>query len=227
MTTLAATDLDPAFKRAWGRLLIACAISLILHFALLLGVPLNPSGGTPHVPTIISARLEPAVGQIPAAAATEPQAAIGASPDKSAAADALAESGARKAVPESKPVAVAAPPAVSGAGLDLPLLRDPTYYPARQLDVYPKAQEINEPRCTPAAERDRVIGKLLILALIDEYGVVNAVSVVEAEPEGYMEEVTLAAFRSARFFPALRQGRDVKSRALIRVVFDCTDTTLR
>ena len=106
------------------------------------------------------------------------------------------------------------------------MIRDPTYYAAKQLDVYPKVVELNEPKCTLAAVSDRVSGKLLILALIDEFGVVNEVSVVEAEPEGYMEGVTLDSFRAARFSPAQRQGRNVKSRAPIRVVFDCTEKTI-
>ena len=58
-----------------------------------------------------------------------------------------------------------------------------------------------------------------MLLLIDEFGVVNEASVVEAHPEGYFEESTLSVFRAARFSPAQKQGHAVKSRVLLQVRF--------
>ena len=57
----------------------------------------------------------------------------------------------------------------------------------------------------------------MVLLLIDEFGVVNDASIVEAEPPGYFEEAALAVFRAARFSPAQKQGKPVKSRALLQV----------
>ena len=71
------------------------------------------------------------------------------------------------------------------------------------------------------AERNitRVDGRVRILLLIDEFGVVNDVSVVDAKPEGYFEEATLAFFRAVRFSPGQKQGHPVKSRALLTVSY--------
>ena len=58
-----------------------------------------------------------------------------------------------------------------------------------------------------------------MLLLIDEFGGVNEASVVESQPEGYFEDAALAVFRAARFSPAQKQGRAVKSRVLLQVKY--------
>lgn len=108
----------------------------------------------------------------------------------------------------SSPNADAARPA------DIP---DPTYYGARQLDVYPVLTgglDWARVGATGAAAR------IVVLVLIDADGRVNEVSVIEAEPRGAFEESTRAAFASARFRPALKDGRPVKSRLLVEVDFN-------
>jgi len=54
---------------------------------------------------------------------------------------------------------------------------------------------------------------------------VTEVNVIEAEPPGIFDEHTRAAFQVARFTPALKNGRPVKSRLLVDV--DYSDSVKR
>ena len=67
------------------------------------------------------------------------------------------------------------------------------------------------------AAADGVAGRVRLLVMIDEAGVVRDVSVVEAEPASYFEDDAKRALQSARFSPAYRNGRAVRSRVLIEV----------
>ena len=73
-----------------------------------------------------------------------------------------------------------APPAHS-AGAGSAAIPDPTYYPARQLDVYPALAGTLEVRYPGAADSK---GRVLLLVLIDAAGRVDDVSVVESEARG-------------------------------------------
>ena len=221
MATIAAT-LDPVSKQAWSRLLVACSLSLLLHLALLAGIPVNPAGGVPDVVSTIYARLEPAT---PAAATNrEPpvQKAVLVPADKTTVAADEGEQqkpAATKAELKPQPKSATEPPSSPSRGLELPLIRDPTYYPAKQLDVYPQPLTPIRLNYPDAAAAERVDGRLLLLLLIDEFGAVNEASVVEAQPEGYFEETTLSVFRATRFSPAQKQGHPVKSRVLLQVKY--------
>ncbi len=210
-----------ALKQNWSRLLVACSLSLLLHLALLLGIPVNPTGGVPHVVPPIHARLEPAV--------SEPQPRKAAlTPDETSDAPVRADA---RPVPVVSEAALkresrqAAPEPASApvAGIDRPVSRDPTYYPARQLDVYPQPLTPIKLSYPDGAAAQRLDGRLVLLLLIDEFGVVNAASVVEAQPEGYFEEAALSVFRATRFFPAQKQGNPVKSRVLLHVSYGYGD----
>ena len=210
---------DDCLKLAWMRLLVACALSLLLHLALLLGLPVNPTGGVPNVASLINARLEPASDAAPSATVLEPERPAAAEPSavKAPGEDPLAEPESRKpgVKPEPKPAAV--PPPSPSTGIELPLIRDPTYYPAKQLDVYPQPLAQIHLHYPETAVAERVNGRVLMLLLIDEYGVVNEASVVESEPPGYFEAAARSAFRAARFSPGMKDGRAVKSRVLVQV----------
>lgn len=213
-----AVAFDYGLKHAWTRLLVASGLSLLLHLALLLGVPVNPTGGMPDVASLINARLEPAADATPAAAALEPERPAGeASAVKAPGEDPLAEPEPRKPEVKPEPKPAAAPPPSPSTGIELPLIRDPTYYPAKQLDVYPQPLAPIRLHYPESAVAERVNGRLLLLLLIDEYGVVNEASVVESEPPGYFEEAARSVFRAARFAPGMKDGRAVKSRVLVQV----------
>lgn len=217
-------------KQDWSRLLVACLLSLLLHLALLLGVAVNPTGGASNAAATIYAWLEPAANSGPLlnpreAALTPPERT-----DAPASEDVQPKPPATKVERkrESKP-AVTERLASSGGDEELWLTRDPTYYPVKQLDVYPRPLtpvRLNYPDTAAAQRRD---GRLLLLLLIDEFGVVNEVSVVEAQPEGSFEQAALSVFRATRFSPAQKQGHPVKSRVLLQVnyIYGDSEGTVR
>lgn len=132
--------------------------------------------------------------------------------------------------PTRRPVAVpedvrhkAAPGPDSGKTRDtagplaLPQVPDPTYYSARDLDVYP--------RPIVPLELDRLAGgvpgeaaaRFRLVLLIDERGIVSEIAVVEADPPGRLEEALRARLAATGFFPAMKDGRAVKSRVELSV----------
>jgi periplasmic protein TonB len=101
---------------------------------------------------------------------------------------------------------------------------DPSYYSARQLDVYPTLVSGLDLRPAVDAVSADADAYVLLLVLIDATGVVNEVSVVEARPLGRFDDAARHALQSARFRPAVRQGRAVKSRVLIHVSYGSDET---
>lgn len=221
MATRAAIPVS-ALKQSRARLLVACSLSLLLHLALLLGIPVYPTGGVPQVVSPIYARLEPAANREP-----QPRVATLTPAEKTGTPvleDVRPEPAAAKAEPKREPRQAATGPASAPiAGIEIPLSRDPTYYPARQLDVYPQLLAPIKLDYPERAAAQRLDGHLLLLLLIDEFGIVNEASVVEARPEGYFEEAALSVFRATRFSPAQKQGQPVKSRVLLQVSYRVGD----
>jgi protein TonB len=217
MATRAAIPVSTS-KQNWARPLVACALSLLLHLALLLGIPVYPSGGVARVAAPIYARLEPAANEPqPRVTTLTPTEKTGVPVRE----EARPEPAATKAEPKRGPGQTAIEAASAPvAGLEIPLSgRDATYYPARQLDVYPQPLAPIKLDYPDRAAAQQLDGNLLLLLLIDEFGVVNEASVVEAQPEGYFEEAALSVFRATRFSPAQKQGRPVKSRVLLQVEY--------
>jgi protein TonB len=232
--------------RRW-RLFFALLASLAVHIGVIFGVRLVPAQPAPEVATMIQARLEmepdiavssaPAVTQTaPAKAAPAPEAA-----NRIRASEAPAPAPVVQPKPERKTPALAGPASDSGhetpdsghgtalqdrqsalPKVAIPLFEDPTYYPVKQLDERPQVKQQVNPVYPDVAALENVEGEVTLLLLIDETGKVREVSVVEAKPEGYFEESAMAAFRSAEFTPAVKQGRRVKSRVMIRVQFNLT-----
>ena len=63
--------------------------------------------------------------------------------------------------PEPDPIS---PPTYSSAiHFELPLIRDPTYYPAKQLDVYPLPLTAIKPDYPESAAAERIDGRVLML----------------------------------------------------------------
>ncbi len=220
MTAYAIAMPEAPGQRAWLRLLMACALSVLLHL-LVLGVPVNPTGGTPNVVSTIQARLEPAPDEPATEAAIEPLPETAPAP-LAPRIDAAADKPAPAKTP-APPKPSAKPASSPASGVELPLIRDPVYYPARQLDVYPQPVVMIQPKCPEQAVAERINGRVQLLLLIDEFGVVNEASIVEAQPEGMFEDATLQGFRAARFLPAQKQGNKVKSRVILRVNFICNE----
>lgn len=212
------------------RLALAALVSALLHTAFVLVVRPEPaSARRGSAASVLTATLdarppESPPGSVPIAAPDPAPAAPAVVPPP------IARSTASEAVrlppvpqrsrpePQADPAAPAPAPA---SGLpEVPVIRDPTWYPVRQLDVLPRALQAVVPEFPERAERERVLaGEVTLLLLVDEDGRVHELSVVEAKPEGYFEESALQAFREAKFAPGRRDGRVVKSRVLVRVNF--------
>lgn len=116
--------------------------------------------------------------------------------------------------------------AESAAAAGAPVTDPPdlTYYAARQLDIYPALTSVLDLRYPEQASAARVTGRAVIVLLIDDTGTVNDVAVVEADPPGFFEEDVRRAFMAARFRPALKGGRAVRSRVLVNIDYSAEHT---
>jgi TonB family protein len=104
----------------------------------------------------------------------------------------------------------AVPPAVH-----VPLPVDPSYYATKQLDIAPKP--LGDPAC-PNPEQ-AVVGRLLLLVMIDESGKVTEASIEQSGPDGTLDELCLAYYRGLRFTPGLKDGRAARSKARFELTF--------
>jgi len=123
--------------------------------------------------------------------------------------------------------AMAPEPQTFGPALELPHIDDPEFYPARQLDVLPRPLgDVALRYPEEAADRD-VSGRVVLLLLIDDLGMVVEASVISADPPGVFEDAALESFRDILFAPAQRHGRAVKSRLPVEVTFDAKVGSLK
>lgn len=96
---------------------------------------------------------------------------------------------------------------------------DTTYYAARQLDSYPELVTALDLRFPADVDLAVSAGHVLLLVLIDAQGRVNDASVVEAAPPGVFDEAATHALLGARFRPAVKDGRAVRSRLVVHVTY--------
>ena len=201
---------------AAARFALALAASLALHLAVVFGVQVKAIQPVERARAAVEVRVEGA-----------PQPIIKPLPQIEAMAD-TAEKNPEDTKPSGENFVLPPPAPVEPAPtilpmLEIPLLEDPTWYPAKQVDVHPAALDPVEPEYPAEGVARGVEGNVVLLLLIDEVGVVKEATVVEANPEGIFEESALAAFREVRFAPAQKNGRAVKSRVLIRVSYELND----
>jgi protein TonB len=220
-----------------GRLLVALLASAALHLSLMYGVAVR----TPPQPAAepILARIDRAPSPLhdPPRRAGPPPSTVPPGPMQRRVHDAVAtpappqpaSSGAGALLEPAPPHAAEAdPPAWRTANtasaedalppVEMPLLADPTWYSAAQLDVFPVAREPVRPSY-PQGEAAASGGVVTLLLRIDEAGRVHECSVVEARPQAVFDEAALAAFRAAQFLPGRKDGRAVRSRVLVKVAF--------
>lgn len=208
---------------AGERLALTLAGSLILHFALVFGLQIRPQAPSPAPVTVIQAHL---VDVVPGSRKTAP---MGSDPQSMT----LHEEAPSPAEPIPEPAPAPRPETVLPSAapveqpdglpvIEVPLIEDPTYYTAREVDVHPSALQAIQPAYPVEAVSANVTGSVVLLLLLDESGKVQEISVEEASPPGYFEKSAMEAFRNARFTPAQRQGRVVKSRMRIKVMYELT-----
>ena len=230
-------------KNGRGRLLLALLASAALHLSLMFGVAVRaPARGAVLEP--ILARIDGAGSQPSEMSAQHPSPRHPASPTRAVGERTGADSAAvatefpgEAQSPQSQrgnTASAADPPpqAQTPASrprdpppaddplppVEMPLLADPTWYQAAQLDVFPVAREPVRP-AYPEGEAAASGGEVTLLLLVDETGRVHECSVVDARPAGVFDDAALAAFRAARFVPGRRDGREVRSRVLVKVAF--------
>ena len=116
-------------------------------------------------------------------------------------------------------VAMAAPgggPAEEVRPLTLPAAADPTYYGARDLDVYPRPVAPLE--LDRIAEGIAAAGRVAVTLQIDEQGTVSNVAFTGPAPDE-LKEGLRAALAATRFLPARKDGHAVRSRLNLSVDF--------
>ena len=91
------------------------------------------------------------------------------------------------------------------------------------MDVHPTALQAIQPAYPAEAASANVAGSVVLVLLLDESGKVQDISVEETSPPGMFDKSALDAFRNARFTPAQRHGRAVKSRMRIKVTYELAD----
>ncbi|MFA5241481.1 MAG: TonB family protein [Sulfuricella sp.] len=204
------------------KLALTLAASLIFHFALVFGLQIRAAPSSSHVSRVIQARLVEAPAVTAAVVEAQP-------PEP----ESLLAEAQEPPLPSPEPPvpepATAAPPLASVAApetstslpsIEVPLIEDPRYYPALEVDVHPTALQLIQPFYPDGAASAQVAGSVVLELLLDESGKVQELSVEEASPPGIFEQSALDAFRNARFSPAQRNGRVVKSKMRIKVTYE-------
>jgi protein TonB len=210
-------DLD-----AVDRFAVALVASLALHLVLILGVQVKSAQPSGKPPPVMQVRIERLTGEAGSVAlAIGETSAVPVTKGGEAAKPSQDRKEAPSPVMPDLPVVEQANPLLPT--LEVPLLEDPTWYTAKQVDLHPVALSLIQPVYPEKGVEPGVEGKVVLLLLIDETGAVKEVTVAEADPEGVFDESALAAFRNARFAPAQKNGRAVKSRVLIRVSYELND----
>lgn len=121
--------------------------------------------------------------------------------------------------PEKTQQKIADPVTAPEAAINLPLPLD-AYFSADNVDT--RAQPSNDVLLFYPlnAYKRKISGVVKVTLLINERGGLDKVIVADATPPGIFEEAALEAVGKLQFTPALRGGRQVKSRKTIEVVFD-------
>ena len=125
-----------------------------------------------------------------------------------------ADTAASEPQPAVASASAAAPDALITSAVDL------TYYTARDLDVQPRALREIVPDYPPDADRSRLSGRVRLQLELEADGRISDVDVVSASPPGVFEASAVRAFREARFAPAQKNGRPVRARVVIEVLYD-------
>ncbi len=224
---------EPSIPPHWRLPLAALWISAALHLAIIGLVQIRPARLPTAPAPVLTAQLEAR----PAATA---QTAVAPSPPAAPAAKATpphAATPAPKPAPPTPPAPAATqPPAAApkaaalpnnpdteakpGPSLDVPLLANPVYYSARELDVQPHALQPIQPLYPGAALDRQLSGTVTVELHLEADGRVIDAKVMSADPPGYFEQAALAAFKGARFSPAIRHDEAVRCKILIKVKFD-------
>ncbi|MBN2804027.1 MAG: energy transducer TonB [Deltaproteobacteria bacterium] len=93
----------------------------------------------------------------------------------------------------------------------------------QSVDVIPKPLYEGNLEYPPRARQKNIEGYVLINMLIDAAGAVERVKVLESEPVGTFDTVTVAWAKSLKFSPAYYNGKAVKTWARRRIPFSLSE----
>ncbi len=151
---------------------------------------------------------------LPAAASPEPPVLA---PESAAEPEAAAGTRPEAAAELQPPPAAGAGPAQAAA---ITSAVDLTYYGVRDLDVQPHPLREIVPDYPADADRQRLSGRVRLQLKLEADGRISDIDVVSAVPPGVFDESAIKAFRDARFAPAQKNGRPVRARVVIEVLYD-------
>lgn len=209
------------------RFLAMLWLSLALHAALIGLMRLPPQASTSLPPELRVELAQPAPAWPrpppafrPAARARPPARAPQSMPQEAA----LSRPSSLPArAPASQP-ALSRPADTAGSVFDLPLLADPRYYAAKELDVQPVASPRPQPDYPAQAQEEGVAGRVVVRLHLEADGSISRTEVVSVTPAGAFGELfrkaTLDALNAVRFKPAWRNGQPVRAVLEIPVVFE-------
>ncbi|MEN6584536.1 MAG: TonB family protein [Sulfuricella sp.] len=213
------------------KLALTLAGSMLFHFALIFGLQIRAAPAAAPSTHIIQARLVEVPRPI-----TAPQTAPQQPEEPEPTPDTPSLQDVEPVPPPQPELAATEPPApeppastavpeknVNLPSIEVPLLEDPTYYPAQEVDVHPTALHVIQPVYPTEAANTNMAGSVTLVLLLDESGKVQDITVEESSPPGIFDRSALEAFRNARFTPAQRHGRAVKSRVRIKVTYELAD----
>jgi protein TonB len=205
-------DMPRSTRRRLAAAVVASALIHLWFAGTMSGGGASRNSVLPHAPsmTVSLARTDPAA----ATHAVLPDLPVSETAAVRAVAPVRQKARAASPATADPPALNAEPPAAGGT---IPEAPDSTYYAARQLDVYPALTAPLDLQYARRALAAGVEGRALLLLHIDETGAVDDIAVVESQPAGYFEDDARRAFVGARFTPAQRNGRAVKSRVLVEV----------
>lgn len=205
---------------AAGRLRIALALSALTHLlfaaALVSEAPHRNARDVGILP--IAARLEPLPEVAPSAAvALDREAPVKPHPARR---DAATSEDVRY---EASPLAPSARARDAVQPLALPQVPDATVYSARDLDSYPRPVVPLDIDRFVDPSAGLPLAALRLELIIDEHGIVNHVAIIQSEPPGYADERLRGLLAAARFVPAYKDRRAVKSRVVLSIDFAISD----
>jgi len=203
------------------RLGIAFLLSLALHALIIFGLQVGAveQGGKPR--RTLEARLVPwsageaeiLVKAIEGPVKSEVQDFEPPAPAAPSAEPTPAEAAPKAGIPEA---------AASPTMVDVPLPLDTTYYSLREVDVRPK--QLSDPLYPEQAAKLQIGGKVRVRLLLNENGGVDEATILEVDPPDWgFDAAVLQHMKTARFKPAMRKGRPVRSTVEYVLEFSMTE----
>jgi len=209
-------------SRGWPALLAALAVSTLLHAWLIAALPATRVAGAGAPPAqvlraVLEALPESAAPDLHGAAAVHPRIAEPEPAPPVAVVPPPPRSRVREPGKSVASIAAAAPErrATAEALLPAPPV-EATWYPAQELDTYPRAAIAVDLAGVVQGGADAT-ARLLLWLRIDESGQVVDVRAEDAATPAPLVDAARAALTALRFEPARKDGRAVKSRVLLSI----------